>query len=126
MSFVADPRLGLPGRSAVRSAFAPPAAAAEAPPRAAPTASAEGVDRAVVGFVTLDLVLMMLLQKFALPLSDSGEAQVSMLLITHYSVLGALMLMRRASLDAVRLAGYAAFLIVALLGQLWPDRSFGA
>jgi hypothetical protein len=124
MSF-ADPRAGRPGRPAFASAYAgrpaaaaPPVDAAAAPPRAAPA-----VDRLVVGFVTLDLVLMMLLQKFALPLS--GDSQVSMLLLTHYGVLGALLFARRAVVDATRLATYGAFLVAALFGQIVADRSFG-
>ncbi len=126
MSFVANPRLGLPGRPAPASAFGTRPFASAAPAAAAiPTVSSEPIDRVVVGFVTLDLVLMMLLQKWALPLSD-GDAQVSMLLITHFGVLGLLILKGRAVLDPIRLAGYAAFVTIALLGQFWPDRPFGA
>lgn len=123
MSFVADPRLGLPGRTAPASVFAGPA---RAPQRAAApvgaVSAAEAVDRFVVWLVTIDLVLLMLLQKFALPLS--GDSQVSMLLITHYGVLGIFLLARRAAVDATRLVLFAVFAVLAFVGQFSTDRAF--
>jgi hypothetical protein len=123
MSFVADPRLRLPGRPPLASAFASPQPGPRAvAPRPSTQPEPDGVDRFVVALVTADLVLMTLLQKVAMPLS--GEAQVSSLLITHYALLGVLLLARRATLDPMRLALCAGFSGLALFSQIWPDRPF--
>ncbi|MEJ0071260.1 MAG: hypothetical protein WDO24_23740 [Pseudomonadota bacterium] len=72
--------------------------------------------------MTLDLILLVVLQKFALPLG--GEAQISMVLLSHYAVLGVLLFARRATIEPTRLLLYAAFMLLALLANLLPDRSF--
>jgi len=91
-------------------------------PRATAAVPIASADALVVRLVTVDLILLVLLQKFAVPLG--GEAQISVLVLTHYSVMGVLLFARRAVIDPLRLIFYAAFMLLALLSQLLPDRSF--
>ena len=88
----------------------------QAAPVAVPT------DDLVVRLVTLDLVLLVLLEKFALPLG--GDAQVSSVIPTHYAILGVLLLARRAVIDPIRLILYVVFMVLALIANLAPDRPF--
>lgn len=92
---------------------------------AVPTRAQAGAvsrDRLVVGLMTLDLVIMVLTQKFAVPLG--GDAQVPLLLLTHYAIMAVLVLARRTVIDPTRLALYAAFMLLAIGSQLVPDRAF--
>jgi hypothetical protein len=100
----------------------PPSFRSRAPRAVAQVGAAAVGDALVVRLITLDLVLLMLLQRFAVPLG--GDAQFSALIATHYSLLGVLLLARRAVIDSPRLILYAVFMLLALLTQLLPDRSF--
>lgn len=98
----------------------PPPTFATRPRPTAPVSAA--TDDLVVRLVTLDLVLMVLLQKFALPLG--GDAQVSTVILCHYAILGVLLFAHRAVIDPTRLILYVIFMAVALIANLAPDRAF--
>jgi hypothetical protein len=101
-------------------ALGPPPTFATRPRAVAVTAALP--DALAVRLVTLDLILMVMLQRYALPLG--GEAQISLVVLSHYGMLTVLLFARRATIDPTRLLLYAAFMILALLANLLPDRSF--
>src|SRR5262249_3698608 len=93
-------------------------------PAAAPARPAEatGVDRLVVTVLTVNLALIMLLQKWAMPLP--GANQVSMLRLTQYPVAAVLFFAGRLRLDTTRLVLFLAFGGAAVGANILADRDF--
>ena len=110
-----------PGIAAPRP-LGPPPSFRDRTARAVAAPAAAAADRLAVALITLDIVLMVVLQKFAVPLG--GDAQVPSLLLAHYAVIGVLLLARRAVIDPTRLILYGVFMLLAVLSQIVPDRSF--
>jgi hypothetical protein len=89
--------------------------------RAAAPAAA-GVDRFVVGVLTANLALIMLLQKWAMPLP--GDNQVSMLLLVQYGVGIVLFFAGRLRIDTTRLVLFLGFGGLAVGANIVADRDF--
>src|SRR3954463_10462164 len=91
------------------------AAAARAP-------AVGGVDRLVVTVLTVNLALIMMLQKWAMPLP--GDNQVSMLLLVQYGIGALLLFAGRLRIDAQRLVLFVAFGGTAVGANVLADREF--
>src|SRR5258707_174587 len=99
---------------------------ATVPPRPAAAAmqapAAAGVDRLVVTVLTANLALIMLLQKWAMPLP--GDNQVSMLLLVQYGIGALLFFAGRLRVDTQRLVLFLAFGGLAVGANVLADRDF--
>ncbi|MBV8165679.1 MAG: hypothetical protein JO021_02725, partial [Alphaproteobacteria bacterium] len=90
--------------------------------RATVPQAASGVDHVVVTVLTANLALIMLLQKWAMPLP--GDNQVSMLLMVQYGIGVLLFFAGRLRIDTQRLVLFLGFAAAAVGANVLADRDF--